>query len=145
MRLCHETFCRPRFPSLEPPAEWTDNTTHVPGPQMGELRISLVLSIARSVAEPRLAEFVDHQYLEIKKLPGFVAQGRESAKIKTFDTIILEFKWKQPAGPLLRQRQWYIWVEGSVYTFTGTATDAEFSKAAPVFVASVHTFNPKKW
>jgi hypothetical protein len=138
-------FVAPSF-TLEAPAEWTDNTTYVLlGPQMGELRISLVLSIARSVAEPRLAEFVDHQYLEIKKLPGFVAQNRESAKIKTFDTIILEFKWKQPAGPLLRQRQWYIWVDGSVYTFTGTATDVEFSKAAPVFAASVHTFTPKKW
>jgi hypothetical protein len=128
------------------PDDWFDASTYIlAGPQIADGRASLVVTLARKVPDPGLGPYVDRQLPDIKKLQEFSQKGREAMRVANLEAILLEFTWKQPAGPLLRQRQWYVWSSGNVYTLTATAPDAAFAGLIPTFAKMVQTFKPKAW
>ena len=131
---------------MEAPDGWFDASTYLmAGPPIKDGRASMVVTLARGVPDPGVTAYVDRQLPDLKKLQEFALQKRESARVAGMDAVILEFTWKQPAGPKLRQRQWYLWSGGSVHTLTATAPDEAFPPLAPVFAQMVLTFKPKSW
>lgn len=108
--------------SLQAPDDWVDASTYVLiGPKVGDGRFTLVVSIARRVPDPDVSAHVSRQLPDIAKLPMFKLLAQNHTMMHGFETVILDYTWKQPAGPMLRQRQWYLYVKGDIYTLTATA------------------------
>lgn len=132
--------------SIMAPDDWMDASTYIlVGPAVADGRVTLVAALSRKVPDPDLKAHIDRMLKELGKLPQFALKKREVSSLGTTPADRIEFVWKQPGGPLVRQRQWYMWKGGSVWALTGTAPDAVFERFAPEFDAMTQTFAPKDW
>ena len=131
---------------VEAPDDWMDASNYIlAGPPIQDGRASLVVTLARKVPDPGLGPYLDRQLPDLKKLQNFSLKSRDRSSVAGMEAIMLEFTWKQPAGPVLHQRQWYAWAAGNVYTLTATAPEAAFAGMLPVFNKMIETFKPKQW
>jgi hypothetical protein len=130
--------------SIMVPEDWQDASTYVLlGPAIADGRVTLVATLSRKVPDPDLRAHIDRMLKELGKLPQYALKGREAGALGGTPADVVTFVWKQPGGPLVRQRQWYQWKGGSVWTVTGTAPDTVFDRFAPQFAEMVQTFVPK--
>ncbi len=88
---------------------------------------------------------MSRQLPDIAKLPMFKLLAQNHTMMHGFETVILDYTWKQPAGPMLRQRQWYLYVKGDIYTLTATAPIEAFDSFAARFEEMVRSFKPLTW
>ena len=132
--------------SLKTPDDWFDASTYIiVGPKVADGRATFVVNIVRKPQETDPTEHVTHQLPEFEKLPQFKLGNRTKAKVAGFETAILDFNWKQHSGPYLRQRQWYVYVKGDIYTLTATAPAEAFTAFAAKFDEMVQSFKPLHW
>jgi hypothetical protein len=133
-------------PSIEmqAPDDWNDASTYtIYGPSVADGRPTMVVTMTRSVPVGGARTHVDQQLPELEKLPEFqrerldVIQGKEQ--------VFLQFAWKQPGGPHLRVRQWYLIINKVLYTLTATAPAAVFAEKEALFDQMVRSFKPKNW
>jgi hypothetical protein len=132
--------------SMKAPDDWFDASTYIAiGPKIADGRPSFVVNIVRKAQEPDPTQHVTHQLPEFEKLPEFKLGNRTRAKVAGFETAILDYSWKQHSGPLLHQRQWYVYVKGDIYTLTATAPAEVFNTFAAKFDEMVQSFKPLHW
>ena len=130
--------------SLSAPDDWTDGSTYmIYGPETAGGHPSMVVTIMYSGPKDGTRAHVDRQLPELRKLPEFRQERLEA--LPDLEGVFLQFAWKQPAGPPLRVRQWYLVIEKVLYTLTATAPAAVFEEKQAVFDEMVKGFAAKRW
>jgi hypothetical protein len=132
--------------SFAAPDEWTDASTYIlVGPRVANFHVTIVVNRTPSIREPTLAQHVDKQIEDLKKLPGFEMLLRAPVRDAARPTVVVEFRWDKPGGPRLQQRQTFVQFEQDVYCLTATAPADQFASMAPVFTKVLGSFKPKRW
>jgi hypothetical protein len=128
------------------PPDWSDHSQYILLGPPAAFRQSVVIAFSPAT-DPTPDAFADKQLPDMRKLPDFVLNGRTRVRLPRVaePAVRLDFAWKQPTTPRLRQLQFFVLHAGTMYTVTATATEAAFPAAQPELERVVASFGPKLW
>jgi hypothetical protein len=131
---------------LTAPEEWTDNSHYILLGPPADFRSSVVITFT-AATDPSPDACADRQLADLQQLPDYKLYGRSRVKLPGVQTPAarLDYAWKQPTTPRLRQLQHYVLHAGTMYTITATATEAGFAAAQRELEQIVMSFEPRQW
>lgn len=125
------------------PAGWRDQTMNVfrlPGAN-GKKDTSLLITRDPETQTDDVHQYADAQQEAAKRqFNGYKFLGKQDTTIDDEPAAIVDYLWRSNATALLRQRQAFVWHDGSMLVITLTAMLEEFDEHAAVwdeFLASI--------